>query len=355
MGCAQSRVNDDEAVTRCKERRQWMKAAMAARNAFAAAHSAYAASLKDTGAALSEFGQVAAHDSVHSSSSSSSSSSGGRTSATGAPVITAPVQLPAETLLPPPPPLPEFSSSPLHRSISMPDLPKKFPSKIHQAAPILEDDNEGDDEAEEENDGGLNRRRRRPSEVAGGSPSLSPFPAPPPPPQREAWDFFGLTDENMPVPSLNQAGGIRPEREEAPEEKIETSAPPPPVAKHDEMVGGDDEPVTPQKVVVETPLAPKVPRNQKHGGTAHHHHHHTASAPTLEARRGKTVPAAPPSIDLMKVLTDLDDLFLGASESTNEVSKVLEATRMHYHSNFVDSRGTIILFVIFLFRSFDVE
>ncbi|RWW53829.1 hypothetical protein BHE74_00039633 [Ensete ventricosum] len=305
MGCAQSRVNDDEAVT-------------------SSAHSAYAASLKDTGAALSEFGQVAAHDSP-----------------------------PTETLLPPPPPLPEFSSSPLHRSISMPDLPKKFPSKIHQAAPILEDDNEGDDEAEEENDGGLNRRRR-PSEVAGGSPSLSPSPAPPPP-QREAWDFFGLTDENMPVPSLNQAGGIRPEREEAPEEKIETSAPPPPVAKHDVMVGGDDEPVTPQKVVVETPLAPKVPRNQKHGGTAHHHHHHTASAPTLEARRGKTVPAAPPSIDLMKVLTDLDDLFLGASESTNEVSKVLEATRMHYHSNFVDSRGTIILFVIFLFRSFDVE
>ncbi|KAJ8493179.1 hypothetical protein OPV22_014900 [Ensete ventricosum] len=163
----------------------------------------------------------------------------------------------------------------------------------------------------------------------------------------------------MPVPSLNQAGGIRPEREEAPEEKIETSAPPPPVAKHDEMVGGDDEPVTPQKVVVETPLAPKVPRNQKHGGTAHHHHHHTASAPTLEARRGKTVPAAPPSIDLMKVLTDLDDLFLGASESTNEVSKVLEATRMHYHSNFVDSRGHIdhsvrVMRVITWHRSFEV-
>ncbi|KAJ8493178.1 hypothetical protein OPV22_014899 [Ensete ventricosum] len=64
MGCAQSRVNDNEAVT-------------------SSAHSAYAASLKDTGAALSEFGQVAAHDSVH--SSSSSSSSGGGTSVTGAP------------------------------------------------------------------------------------------------------------------------------------------------------------------------------------------------------------------------------------------------------------------------------
>ncbi|CAD5183147.1 unnamed protein product [Musa acuminata subsp. malaccensis] len=291
MGCAQSRVNNDEAVTRCKERRQWMKAAVVARNAFAAAHSAYAASLKDTGAALSEFGQVAGHDSVH---SSSSSSTGGGTSATGAPVFAAPVQPPTETLLPPPPPLPEFSPSPLHRSISMPDLPKKFPSKIHKAAPILEEDNEGDDEAEEENDGGLNRRRR-PSEAAGGSPSLSPSPASPPPPslqptsQPEAW---GLTDENVPVPSLTQAGGIRPEREESPEKK--------------------------------------------------------------------TVPAAPPSsIDLMKVLTDLDDLFLRASESTHEVSKVLEATRMHYHSNFVDSRGHVdhsvrVMRVITWHRSFEV-
>ncbi|THU62612.1 hypothetical protein C4D60_Mb01t06940 [Musa balbisiana] len=186
MGCAHSRVNNDEAVTRCKERRQWMKAAVVARNAFAAAHSAYAASLKDTGAALSEFGQVAAHDSVHSSSSSS----------TGAPVIAAPVQPPTETLLPPPPPLPEFSPSPLH-----------------------------------------------------------------------------------------------PEREESPEEK--------------------------------------------------------------------TLPAAPPSIDLMKVLTDLDDLFLRASESTHEVSKVLEATRMHYHSNFVDSRGHVdhsarVMRVITWHRSFEV-
>ncbi|KAG8043148.1 hypothetical protein GUJ93_ZPchr0585g33749 [Zizania palustris] len=55
MGCAQSRIENEEAVARCKERRQWMKAAVTARNAFAAAHSAYAMSLRDTGAALSEF------------------------------------------------------------------------------------------------------------------------------------------------------------------------------------------------------------------------------------------------------------------------------------------------------------
>ncbi|KAL5202354.1 hypothetical protein ABZP36_013306 [Zizania latifolia] len=55
MGCAQSRIDNEEAVARCKERRQWMKAAVTARNAFAAAHSAYAMSLRDTGAALSEF------------------------------------------------------------------------------------------------------------------------------------------------------------------------------------------------------------------------------------------------------------------------------------------------------------
>nr|BAD01722.1 hypothetical protein [Oryza sativa Japonica Group]BAD03267.1 hypothetical protein [Oryza sativa Japonica Group] len=54
-GCAQSRIENEEAVAKCKERRQWMKSVVQARNAFAAVHSAYAMSLRDTGAALFEF------------------------------------------------------------------------------------------------------------------------------------------------------------------------------------------------------------------------------------------------------------------------------------------------------------
>ncbi|XP_020254093.1 uncharacterized protein LOC109831165 [Asparagus officinalis] len=44
---------------------------------------------------------------------------------------------------------------------------------------------------------------------------------------------------------------------------------------------------------------------------------------------------------LRRCLDDIDDHFLKASESAHEVSKMLEATRMHYHSNFADNRGHI--------------
>ncbi|KAI9107916.1 hypothetical protein K1719_021252 [Acacia pycnantha] len=55
MGCTQSKIENEEAVARCKERKQYMKEAVTARNAFAAAHTSYATYLKNTGAALSDF------------------------------------------------------------------------------------------------------------------------------------------------------------------------------------------------------------------------------------------------------------------------------------------------------------
>ncbi|KAJ0831732.1 putative nitrate regulatory gene2 protein [Helianthus annuus] len=47
------------------------------------------------------------------------------------------------------------------------------------------------------------------------------------------------------------------------------------------------------------------------------------------------------SVNLLKILSEIDDHFLKASESAQEVSKMLEATRLHYHSNFADNRGHI--------------
>lgn len=44
---------------------------------------------------------------------------------------------------------------------------------------------------------------------------------------------------------------------------------------------------------------------------------------------------------LANVFIELDDNFLKASESAHDVSKMLEATRLHYHSNFADNRGHI--------------
>ncbi|XP_042421076.1 protein ALTERED PHOSPHATE STARVATION RESPONSE 1-like [Zingiber officinale] len=347
MGCAHSRVDNEEAVTRCKERRQWIKSAVAARNAFAAAHSAYAVALKNTGAALSEFGQGETHDLGASCSAAAGVVAGSLVS--GSEVVAQAIQPPIDTLPPPPPPLPEFSPSPLQRSISMPDLPKKFASKAQRDASIREDDDEGEDDAEEEEeeedeeddvDNGL-EHRRRPAGIAASSPSPSPSPVPPPPPpqhspppppppmpqSKHSWDYFFFADENMQGSSVTQAEEVRPERNDA-------SVP----ANH-HTVGGNDDQVTPKKLVLEMPLPSKVPRKLKQGNNVHHQH--AVSAPPLDAKKGKIVPATRPSVSLLKVLTDLDDLFLKASENTYEVSKMLEATRMHYHSNFADARGHI--------------
>ncbi|CAN1777811.1 Protein ROLLING AND ERECT LEAF 2 [Linum perenne] len=46
-------------------------------------------------------------------------------------------------------------------------------------------------------------------------------------------------------------------------------------------------------------------------------------------------------LSLMQIFTELDNHFLAASESAHEVSKMLEATKLHYHSNFADNRGHI--------------
>lgn len=49
------------------------------------------------------------------------------------------------------------------------------------------------------------------------------------------------------------------------------------------------------------------------------------------------------NVSLLHILNELDDHFLKASESAHEVSKMLEVTRMHYHSNFAESQGEFLL------------
>jgi hypothetical protein len=72
------------------------------------------------------------------------------------------------------------------------------------------------------------------------------------------------------------------------------------------------------------------------------------SAVNLTGRKGGSVP----SVNLMQVLNKIDDHFLKASESAQDVCKMLEATRLHYHSNFADNRGIIGLPWLLVFKFF---
>ncbi|KAF5189572.1 DNA ligase (DUF630 and DUF632) [Thalictrum thalictroides] len=129
MGCTQSKIENEEAVSRCKERKQFMKEAVTTRNAFAAAQSAYTMALKNTGAALSDYGQGEVegfhqpHSNHHHHQSTTQSS--------------------FDNLPPPPPPLPNFSPAPpLKRASTMPEFVLPKPD-FKQNDPIQEDDEDG--------------------------------------------------------------------------------------------------------------------------------------------------------------------------------------------------------------------
>ncbi|KAJ0980981.1 hypothetical protein J5N97_009236 [Dioscorea zingiberensis] len=309
MGCAQSRIDNEEAVSRCKERRHFMRDAVASRNAFAAAHSAYTVALKSTGAALSDFGHAEPHDPRPNPSLPPSSS-------TPAPPL--PIENP---LPPPPPPLPDYSPSPLHRSASMPDLPGPLPKKPPSDPSTIPEDDEPD------------------ADDAPDTIPIEPSPPPPPPPRQPSpapapasplpfpessstWDYFFAMDQNIPGPSLASDTEDFPAVKQEIQEEVKFEKKKAPVVEEEPPM------MTPEKVVEVPPPPPLVSKapKVKQGGMGHHQHS-ASVGPVVEVK------------GLAEILRELDDHFLKAYESAYEVSKMLEATRMHYHSNFADNRG----------------
>jgi len=124
MGCFQSKMEDEEAITSCKDRHYFMKQAVSARNNFAAAHSSYAASLKNTGAALIDFAQGEQQQNLLFS--------------------------PSYDVPLPPPPLPDLPAA-LRRAITMPE----FESDM-----VVEEEEDGDDDEEVVEGCGLSDERK---------------------------------------------------------------------------------------------------------------------------------------------------------------------------------------------------
>ncbi|KAI4337461.1 hypothetical protein L6164_015876 [Bauhinia variegata] len=330
MGCAQSKIDNEESVARCKERRNLMKEAVVGRNAFAAGHSGYAMALKNTGAALSDY--------AHGDSQVNCE-------LPQQPLDTAPQPPPPppppmeDNLPPPPPPLPNFSPSPLKRAATMPaiTIQHRKPTFQIDSDAIAEEGEEDENVKVEEGNGGKALK-----EGAGvvGSEALPPSPprtpdiksVPPMPESKSmAWDYFFMMD-NMPGPSLSgedKIGAVNDETEAMGYGEAENV---------DDNEGNltnainEIEPKTPDKVeenVQQEEIAGAV--NEKK------HIEHSKTAPPEFGRAMKVAP----SVTLMQILSALDDNFLKASESAQEVNKMLEATRLHYHSNFADNRGHI--------------
>jgi hypothetical protein len=115
MGCAASKVEQEDTVRRCKERRRNIKDAVAARQQLASAHADYLRSLRVTAAALSRFAQG------HPSLAVSHNTAPVLLTAAAPPALHAPAPAPAaaaysssvaSSSLPPPTPLPRHHHAP---------------------------------------------------------------------------------------------------------------------------------------------------------------------------------------------------------------------------------------------------
>lgn len=343
MGCVQSNFENEESVVRCRERKQHIKSAISARNAFASAHSSYTTSLKNLGAALNDY---ASAEFPYAYSAAAVS------------------QLTFDHSIPlPPPPLPNLPPLPLQRASTMPEL-STSKAEVFRSDVIVEEEEEEEVEKEmvENLGGSLKHRssRRRGREIQDTVELLIPPPSPPrtpplsdreppPPPQQETdgpWDFFFPKMENVPGTSFDvlddkeedifrtEAGSWETKmysnvtttsvhREEIEREVVEENSKR--VRENEKIV--EEEEV--EEMEVELPTQPPSPPVVKMTTRRV-----AASAEGKELGKGSSE-----SVNLLHVFRELDECCLKASQSTLEVSKMLEANRLHYHSNFADDRG----------------
>jgi hypothetical protein len=350
-----------------------MKEAVIARNAFAAGHSGYTMALKNTGAALSDYGHGEAEETHH----QLDHDLGGdlrnqpmEPASKPPPPPPPPIEDRLDSLLPPPP-LPNFSPSPspIKRANSMPTIPSNPRRRGRGGRDTIAIVEEEEEEEEEDHDhhhddhdhgtnmNGANNKNGNgiaAKESRNGVGEVGPETPPMPESKGMAWDYFFMM-ENMPGPSLNEddiihnynhqnninnIDGVDVNVTPFADAEIETHNVN--VGPHSGGGGVEIEPKTPEKVVEQKFYEEEDANKEKQI-------EHAKTAPADFRRLGKAVLAPPVGVSLTKILADLDEHFLSASESAQEVSKMLEATRLHYHSNFADNRGNGFFLILCYF------
>ncbi|KAF8690443.1 hypothetical protein HU200_040796 [Digitaria exilis] len=350
MGCGPSKEDaEGGAASRCRERKHLLRAAVQARHAMAGAHAGHAAALRNVGAALSDYaaGEADRHDAPVVPRSASAAAALGSAQAAAAAALKALPPPPLDAVLPPPPPLPPGaadgeSPAPLQRSMSAPLQPQIRKARSGEA-PIIEEEEDGEGDAGDDAPAPAPRRR----EVDDTPPPPPPLPpadagppsrAPPPVPATQEGNFlndyfFGSPDA-MPPPTLDP--GAAPAESSWAAERREPAPPPPPPEP-------DQKPAPPPPETEQQP----PPRQEVAEGKRLAVEPAARRAATqkasrkAEGKKARIAMVAPQPVRLGDVLRKLDEHFLKASEGAHEVSKMLEAARMHYHSNFAETRGFV--------------
>ncbi|KAL9238642.1 hypothetical protein vseg_013038 [Gypsophila vaccaria] len=350
MGCSQSKIENEEAVSRCKDRKLFMKSAVSARNAFAAAHVTLSMSLKNSGAALSDFSLGELRNPTNVALSSPSSAPPDLAG------VAPPPPQPPPNLPPPPPPIPDLPPAPLQRAASMPEFVVSKRAARGGAggeAAIQEVDEEDDGGGDDDGDDGdvaeekveeveeSFRRRRggkegsvsvggggrvensrfteergRESTAAATAAAVGPAMAT----GNETWDYFFHVE----VP-----GGSLEEVEHSSHSVMRAVSKP---SVSETVVVEEEEG---EEVEVAVAVARGGQQWRGRGGAS------GSGGGGGGGGGGGEGGGKRRSVNMVQLFTSLDDYFLKASESASEVSKLLEAARLHYHSNFADNRGHI--------------
>lgn len=214
-----------------------MKEAVSARNAFAAAHSSYSISLKNTGAALNDFAQAEIPPQLSSSSSEPiliQHSSPSSTSAAPLP--------PISDVLPPPPP-DHMDFQPLQRAVSMPEMKIQKPELKPLEEPIIEED---ETESEAHDNERLVRKRSTGSSNRATSVQENHH-------QQQhhhqdaTWDYFFPSVDSIPGPSLAEPTemeeDVRVTKEQVQRKVFQERVEPPPMVVEEKVEKAMEVPV----------------------------------------------------------------------------------------------------------------
>lgn len=285
MGCVHSRVEKDEAVQRCRERKRLMKLLLSRRAELAAAHMSYLQSLRNTGATLRQFTEVESMIPVN-----------------------APPSLTLPPSPPPPPPLPPS-----------PPLPPHF-------SPITK---EGEEEGTEEDSIDIDE--------------IDSCPTPPPPVNSSAWDFwdpFGLpTWSNSSSPVLQRKDGGEVVQAVVEEENwAETNTEFGEDAEDDEKVEGKEKVEVKENALAigQNAVLNPIKENSPVGDLADDNSS-AVSWYTKDTDMALVVWRSKKT--LVGIVKELDDYFLKAAASGRDVAVLLESNGQRHPCDFEGKKG----------------
>ncbi|KAJ7292365.1 hypothetical protein O6H91_Y282100 [Diphasiastrum complanatum] len=309
MGCAGSKIDNEEGVVQCRARRRAIRQSVASRHAFAAAHAAYVQSLKNIGAAFKQFAETELWEEA---------------------ALENPTPPRKKTLRPPPPPPPTFLPPPspprdnLKRAVSLPPLMLDQKSnKMKHLTPPTSPREEGKEAEKQYFYGDVPRPPPPPLPATNAPP-------PPPPSQSSTWDFydpFRIVEPHIDISEPRKAKQVL----ETVGEQAESG-----YAQEDESAsewqGTENEEERQEK---------HEERYMSEKDAALLGEAEVSSELLSTPRKDLAIVGPPPKtgMDFLKALQEVDNLFMRAYESGKAIALTLEARKVHYHSNFVDPKG----------------